>query len=148
VRHRRRLHRRHTSALASRLAWVVAIGALVIVPVTFATKGQKGAGAPTAPKQTSGLAGADPSAAPTSNAAPTGAAPGSTPLASPPSAESKRYIVVLKDDVADPGAMAAEHAQSYGARVTHVYGSALKGYAASVARLESQSSGPTPRSSS
>ncbi len=42
-----------------------------------------------------------------------------------------RYIVVLKDaDDADPGAVAREHSARHGARVTHVYRHALRGYAA------------------
>jgi len=42
---------------------------------------------------------------------------------------SARHIVVLKDS-ANPGATARDHARSYGAEVSHVYRSALKGYAA------------------
>ena len=54
----------------------------------------------------------------------------------------ERYIVVLDDSVADPAAVAAEHARRYGAEVIHVYNHALKGYAAvfpgaSVADVES-----------
>jgi subtilisin family serine protease len=41
------------------------------------------------------------------------------------------WIVVLRDDVADPQGVAAEHARKHGAEVTHVYKHALKGYAAS-----------------
>jgi subtilisin len=47
-------------------------------------------------------------------------------------AGAKRYVVVLKENVADPGAVAARHSQAYGARVTHVYDHALKGYAATI----------------
>lgn len=43
-----------------------------------------------------------------------------------------QYIVVFKKTVSDPAAMAAGQAQAYGAQVTHVYGSALKGYAAAI----------------
>jgi subtilisin len=41
-----------------------------------------------------------------------------------------RYIVVLKDSVADPGAVAVEHSRSYNAQVSYIYRDALKGYAA------------------
>jgi subtilisin family serine protease len=41
-----------------------------------------------------------------------------------------RYIVVLRDDVPDPGAVALEHARDHGAQVGFVYRSALKGYSA------------------
>lgn len=43
-----------------------------------------------------------------------------------------RYIVVLDRDAGNPGAVAAEHAQRYGAKVGFVYRSALKGYAATI----------------
>src|SRR5438552_3152243 len=45
---------------------------------------------------------------------------------------AKRYIVVLKSSVRNPGAVAARQAHKYGAKVTHVYRSALKGYAAGI----------------
>jgi subtilisin family serine protease len=41
-----------------------------------------------------------------------------------------RYIVVLRDDVPDPGAVAVEHARDHAAQVDFVYRSALKGYSA------------------
>ncbi len=44
-------------------------------------------------------------------------------------AEPGRYIVVLNDGV-DAAAAADDHAAAFGARVTHVYEDALKGYAA------------------
>ncbi|HUF59794.1 MAG TPA: S8 family serine peptidase [Actinomycetota bacterium] len=44
---------------------------------------------------------------------------------------AQRYIVVLRL-TADPGATAAEHAQRHGASVSHVYRSALNGYAATM----------------
>ncbi|HEV8571881.1 MAG TPA: S8 family serine peptidase [Actinomycetota bacterium] len=49
-----------------------------------------------------------------------------------------RYIVVLEASVANPRSVAAEHAAVFGAEVTHVYGHALKGYAATIpsARLD------------
>lgn len=43
-----------------------------------------------------------------------------------------QYIVVLKEGVSDPTAVAQEHAQRYGARVLHTYQHALKGYAARI----------------
>jgi subtilisin family serine protease len=42
------------------------------------------------------------------------------------------YIVTFTDDVADPGAVAAEHARAHQAQVSFVYSQALKGYAATV----------------
>src|SRR5688572_15545739 len=42
------------------------------------------------------------------------------------------YIVTFTDDVADPGAVAAEHARAHQAQVSFVYRNALKGYAATV----------------
>jgi subtilisin family serine protease len=42
-----------------------------------------------------------------------------------------RYIVTLRDSVSDPSAVARAHAR-FGARVTHVYSHALKGYSASL----------------
>jgi len=47
-------------------------------------------------------------------------------------ASVNRYIVVLKNTDEDPGAVAREHARRYGARVSHVYRSALRGYAATI----------------
>jgi subtilisin len=47
-------------------------------------------------------------------------------------ASAGRYIVVLKDAVADPAAVAAEHTRRYGADVSHVYRYALRGYAAAI----------------
>ncbi len=47
-------------------------------------------------------------------------------------ASVNRYIVVLKSGNEDPGAVAAEHARRYGAQVSHVYRSALRGYAAAI----------------
>jgi subtilisin len=41
-----------------------------------------------------------------------------------------RYIVVLKDSVADPGAVAAAHARRYGVQDEHVYRNVFPGYAA------------------
>ena len=43
-----------------------------------------------------------------------------------------RYIVTLRDSVADPAAVAREHSGLLGARVSHVYRHALKGYAATL----------------
>jgi subtilisin family serine protease len=47
-----------------------------------------------------------------------------------PNAIPGRYIVVLKDEVRDPTAVAREHAQGKGPKVLHTYRQALKGYAA------------------
>jgi subtilisin len=43
---------------------------------------------------------------------------------------SGRYIVVLEDSVANPARVANEHSRAHNASVSHVYGHALKGYAA------------------
>jgi aqualysin 1 len=43
-----------------------------------------------------------------------------------------RFIVTLRDSVADPAAVARSHSASFGARVTHVYSHALKGYSATL----------------
>ena len=59
-----------------------------------------------------------------------GALSAPTVAGSPPSVG--RYIVVLKDSDKDPGAVAAEHSRRFGAQVSHVYRSALKGYAATI----------------
>ena len=55
-------------------------------------------------------------------------------LAAPAAAspEARPYIVVLKDDVAHPSDVAAEHRRTHGAAVTRTYEHALKGYAASL----------------
>src|SRR5256885_14659524 len=47
------------------------------------------------------------------------------------SASAGKYVVVLKDSVGDPGAVAQQQAKEAGAKVSHVYSHALKGYAAS-----------------
>ena len=52
--------------------------------------------------------------------------------AQPPQAAAQDYIVVLYDDDRDPPGLANEHARAYGVRVSHVYQSALKGYAATI----------------
>ena len=62
------------------------------------------------------------------------AAPPKTPTGKIPD----QYVVVLNDDVRDPGAVASEHAQRHGAEVIQTYRHAIKGYAARIpeARLE------------
>ena len=47
---------------------------------------------------------------------------------SPSASDRASYIVVLKDSVANPAAVAQEHAARFGGSVTHVYSHALKGY--------------------
>lgn len=49
------------------------------------------------------------------------------------------YVVVLKDSVSDPGAVASQHARSHGAQVGFVYESALKGYSATIPHHRVQS---------
>jgi len=43
-----------------------------------------------------------------------------------------RYIVTLRDSVSDPAAVAHAHSALFGARITHIYSHALKGYSASL----------------
>ncbi len=71
-----------------------------------------------------------------------GAPPDASQDAGPPKTPTGKipdqYVVVLKDDVGDPGAVAREHAQRHGAEVIHTYQHAIKGYAARIpeTRLE------------
>jgi len=53
-------------------------------------------------------------------------------------ARAKNYIVVFHDDEADAPGHAAAHGRAYGLAISHVYSSAMKGYAAAIpdARLE------------
>ena len=65
-------------------------------------------------------------------------APGAAGAAPPPHAgPPDHYVVVLKEGT-DPAAVANEHARGLGAEVRHVYGAALRGYAARIpaARLD------------
>src|SRR5437899_2747362 len=48
------------------------------------------------------------------------------------SASAGKYIVVLKDSVGDPGAVAAAEGKAHGFQARFVYSHALKGYAASL----------------
>ena len=50
----------------------------------------------------------------------------------PPQAAAKDYIVVFHDDDRDVDGLAAEHGRAYGASVSQLYHSALKGYAATI----------------
>lgn len=52
------------------------------------------------------------------------------PVASAAQPPPSGYVVVLKDSVADPAAVSAEHAGRYQARRTAVFTQAIKGYAA------------------
>src|SRR6266498_2580220 len=54
-------------------------------------------------------------------------------------------IVVLRDDVADPGAVAQQHASANGFGVAFVYRYALKGYAASIPQQALASIARDPR---
>jgi aqualysin 1 len=47
-------------------------------------------------------------------------------------AAADRYIVVLKDSVSDPDAVARDHGNRYGAQVEFTYGHTIKGYAATI----------------
>ena len=51
------------------------------------------------------------------------------PATAAPAQGKQAFIVVLKDSVASPSAVASEHSQRFGAEVRHVYAHALKGYA-------------------
>jgi hypothetical protein len=54
-----------------------------------------------------------------------------SPAAAAPSAKD-RYIVVLKDSIRAPGAVARDHSDRYDARESVVYRTALQGYAATI----------------
>jgi subtilisin len=47
-------------------------------------------------------------------------------------ADRAPYIIVFKDNVGDPAAVAEEHRGQHGAQPKHVYGSALRGYSATL----------------
>src|SRR5580765_7549513 len=49
-----------------------------------------------------------------------------------PQSAARDYIVVFHDDERDVPGLAAAHGRAYGASVSHVYQSAIKGYAATV----------------
>ncbi len=66
-------------------------------------------------------------------------------VASASASDSGRYIVVLKDSVSHPGAVAAEQADEVDADVSLVYRSAIKGYAAILPREEVQALEEDPR---
>jgi subtilisin family serine protease len=55
------------------------------------------------------------------------------PATAAPSQGRQNFIIVLKDSVESPAAVASEHARRHGAGVHFVYQHALKGYAASLA---------------
>jgi subtilisin len=55
-----------------------------------------------------------------------------SPMAQAREARARSYIVVLNDTITRPGAVAAQHARRYGLDLTHVYGSAIRGYAARI----------------
>ena len=52
--------------------------------------------------------------------------------AGPPQSAARDFIVVFHDDERDVDGLAAEHGRAYGASVSHLYHSALKGYAARI----------------
>jgi subtilisin len=55
------------------------------------------------------------------------------------------YIVVLKDSAGAPGTVASRQARTFGARVGFVYGSALKGYSATMPVVDVQALRRDPR---
>src|SRR4051794_21341602 len=57
---------------------------------------------------------------------------GSVPASDSTAAIPGHYIVVLKDSVSAPGAVASEHGRKYGVEASHLYRHALKGYAAKI----------------
>ena len=59
-----------------------------------------------------------------------GGLPGGVPAAAGEQPEPRRFIVTLRDSVANPTAVAAEHSARHGGQVDFVYRHALKGYAA------------------
>ena len=61
------------------------------------------------------------------------------PLGGATGATLGKYIVVLKDSVQDPQAIAKEHAGTYGFKVREVYKHALKGYAADMTAQQARS---------
>src|SRR2546425_1700743 len=52
----------------------------------------------------------------------------------PPQAAARDFIVVFYDDERDVDGLAAAHGRAYGASVSHLYHSALKGYAATISQ--------------
>jgi subtilisin len=65
--------------------------------------------------------------------------------AAPAAASAASYIVVAKDGVADPGALAREHGRAHAAQVSHVYGHALRGYAAAMSAQSAARVAADPR---
>jgi subtilisin family serine protease len=57
----------------------------------------------------------------------------------------ERYIVVLRDSVSSPGAVAAEHSRADGVDVDHIYQSALKGYAGTMSAAAAENISHDPR---
>jgi subtilisin family serine protease len=53
-------------------------------------------------------------------------------------ADEQSYIVVLKDNISDSRSMAKKHAVSHNAKVSYVYKSALKGYAAKMTSAQAK----------
>src|SRR5215211_4889673 len=77
-------------------------------------------------------------------APPPGASQGADPPKTPTGKIPDQYVVVLKDDVRDPGAVARDHANEHAAQVLQSYQHAIKGYAARIpqARLDAVRSDP------
>lgn len=74
----------------------------------------------------------------------------SSGAAGPPSrpegaGQASSYIVVLKDEVNHPRAVADDHARSHGSRVAFVYTDALKGYAATMSEQAAANIARDPR---
>lgn len=70
---------------------------------------------------------------------------GITPVAQASSGPTKGYIVILKDSVAAPAAVASQHGHAYGFVAKFVYGHALKGYAAPLSSSAAQAIAADPR---
>jgi subtilisin len=58
---------------------------------------------------------------------------------------ASRYIVVLREAAGDPGTIARQHGRAYGLDVSHVYRSALRGYAAVISEARLDDVGSDPR---
>jgi subtilisin family serine protease len=65
--------------------------------------------------------------------------------AAPSASDRASYIVVLKSSVADPAAVAQEHATRFGGTVTHIYTHALNGYSITIPSVAAARIAADPR---
>lgn len=68
-----------------------------------------------------------------------------TPVAGASARRAANYIVVLKDSVSDPRAVAREHSRAQNARLGHVYQHALNGYSATMSAVAAERIARDPR---